>query len=373
MKNPNSSFNNILCETRLNPETTVIRNTDAYTAVNAVSIITGKPWEDAVKSLIEQAHIRGCLPDERICVTEMVKANGFKTYKKFDSFYHLIYTLNSQNSKNKYLAKTRKGFYCAVVPDDITSKYIIKGANLNNIVLNCSPEKVWLYEEGTDNRSGKIRKYKQVEIPAENFSLFGYNENPNNRATGDCVIRALSTVYKCSWHEALDLMAEKSNYVEPHINSFSVICKVLKELGFEKHNPRYVYDKQLTGKEFCSYLNNKYADGERIFALIGRNHCAAIVPIEQENSTSVYKISDSWDSTDRLVGNYWVCKKFVTKKKAEIVEEKHFVLNESILHPKFGNGTIVGIKGTDNKILTVDFGDNCVKQISEKWLLNAYS
>lgn len=373
MKNSNSSFNNILCETSLNPKDTVIHNTDAYTAVNAVSIITGKRWEDTVKSLIEQAHIRGCLPDEKICVTEMVKANGFKPDKKYDSFYHLIYTLNSQNSKNKYLVKVRKGFYCAVVPDDITSKYIIKGTNLNNIILNCSPEKVWIYEEGADNRTGKIRKYKQAEIPEEKFFLFGYNENPKNRSTGDCVIRALSTVYKCSWHEALDLMAEKSNYAEPRVNSIPIINKVLTALDFERHSPNYRYTKQLTGKQFCWYLNNKYSDGERVFAYIGRSHCVAVIPIEQADGTSVYKISDSWDSTDRLVGDYWVCKKFVTKKEVEIVEEKHFALNESVLHLKFGNGTIVEIKGTDNRILTVDFSDAGIKQISEKWLLKVCS
>ncbi len=215
MKNSILTFSDILCETKLNPKDTVIHNTDAYTAINAVSIITGKCWEDTTKSLFEQAHIRGCLPDEKICVTDMIRANGFQSDKKYDSLYKLVSTLNSNNSKDKYLAKTRGGVYFAVVPDNVSSQYIIKGVFLSNFTFNSMPEKVWIYQEGTDNRSRRIIKYKQVDIPKEKLFLFGYNENPNNRSTGDCAIRALSTVYKCSWHEALDLMAEKTNYAEP--------------------------------------------------------------------------------------------------------------------------------------------------------------
>lgn len=371
MNNSASYTSNILCETRLNPKGTDMYNTDAYTAVNAVSIITGNRWEDTVKSLIEQAHIRGCLPDEKICVTEMVKANGFKPVKLSDSFYNLLCEFNSKGSNLKYLAKTHSGLYCAIVPDEMTLKYVIKGAGVRNPnLLKYSPERVWIYEEGSDNRSGKLRRFKHYEIPAENTVLFGYNENPNGRSTGDCVIRALSTVYKCSWHDALDLMAEKTNYTEPRINTPRIINWVLKELNFERHSLNYRYVKQLTGRQFCEFLNNKYSAGERVFAYIGRSHCVAIVPIKQTDGTSVYKISDTWDSSDRLVGDYWVCRKFVTEKEMEITEEKHFKLNETVLHPQFGNGTIIEIKGTDNRILTIDFGDTCTKQISEKWLLN---
>lgn len=323
------------------------------------------------KSLIEQAHIRGCLPSETICVTEMVKANGFKPVKLLDSFYNLLRKFNSENSEAKYLAKIWGNVYCAIVPDEKLLTYVIKGAGVRNPnLLKYSPEKIWIYEEGSDNRSGKMRKFKRYEMPAGNTVLFGYNENPNGRSTGDCVIRALSTVYKCSWHDALDLIAEKTDYAEPCINTNRVINRVLKELNFERHSPNYRYTKQLTGRQFCEFLNNKYSDGERVFAYIGRSHCVAIVPIEQTDGTSVYKISDTWDSTDRLVGVYWVCKKFVTEKKIEITEEKHFNLNESVSHPQFGNGIIIEIKGTDNRILTVDFGDAGTKQISEKWLLN---
>ena len=370
MNNSASYISNILCETRLNPENTVMYNTDVHTAVNAVSIITGKCWEDVIKSLMEQAHIRGCLPSEKICVTEMVKANGFKPVKLSDSFYNLLGKFNSENSEAKYLVKIHSGLYCAVVPDEKSLKYLIKGAGVRNPnMLKYSPEKVWIYIDGTDNRSGNMRKFKQYEMPAENIVLFGYNENPSGRSTGDCVIGALSTVYKCSWHDALDLIAEKTGYAEPHINSACIINRVLKELNFEKHSPNYRYTKQLTRRQFCEFLNNKYSDGERIFAYIGKSHCVAIIPVEQVDDTNLYKISDTWDSTDRLVGYYWVCKKFSTEKKAEITEEKHFTLNEFVLHPQFGNGTIIEIKGIDNRILKVNFGNACIKHISEKWLL----
>lgn len=49
-----SYISDILCETRLNPKNTVMYNTDAHTAVNAVSIITGKCWEDIIKVLLSK-------------------------------------------------------------------------------------------------------------------------------------------------------------------------------------------------------------------------------------------------------------------------------------------------------------------------------
>ena len=366
-----SYLNSLLCETRLNPKNITMRYTESHTAVNAVSIITGKCWEDIVRSLVDQAHIRGCLPSEKICITEMVKANGFKPINLCGSFYNLLCAFNSNGSDVKYLARIRGGFYFAIVLDEALSKYVIKGAGVGNPnLLKYTPEKIWIYEKGTDNRNKRKRNFKQCEVPAENTVLLGYNKNPKGRSTGDCVIRALSTVYKCSWHEALDLMAEKTNYAEPRLNTEQVITRVLEELNFEKHSPNYIYTKQLSARQFCDFLNNKYSNGERVFAYIGRNHCAAIVPVEQKNGTSVYKISDSWDSSDGLVGNYWVCNDFVTKGENEATDEKHFALNEVVTHPQFGDGTIVEIKGKDNRILTVDFGDIGTKRLSEKWLLS---
>ncbi len=72
-------------ETNLNP-TGERRLTATHTAVNAVAIAINISWQEVVKSLIEQAHIRSNMPSYSICITDMIRACGFK---KFDSYLYV--------------------------------------------------------------------------------------------------------------------------------------------------------------------------------------------------------------------------------------------------------------------------------------------
>ena len=48
-------------ETNINP-TGEKKYSQIYTVINSISIVTDKPWQEHVKRLIEQAHIRTNMP-----------------------------------------------------------------------------------------------------------------------------------------------------------------------------------------------------------------------------------------------------------------------------------------------------------------------
>ena len=114
----------------------------------------------------------------------------------------------------------------------------------------------------------------------------------------------------------------------------------------------------------------EYHDGERIFAYVGRSHCAAILPIKQEDGSVKYKIQDTWDSTTRYIGEW-----FVYKDSAPDVPtvaqslNSAFECGETICHPRFGEGIIISATGSGNtRILEIEFKKAGIKKISEAWL-----
>ena len=166
----------------------------------------------------------------------------------------------------------------------------------------------------------------------------------------------------------MDHLAEASNYCEPIINCTPNINLTLSKLGFEHHKKIYRNNKMLTGKEFCELMSHTYFKGEKIFAYVGSSHCAAILPIKQDDGTYIYKIQDTWDSTTRKIADYWVYK---GEKKVHHpnLTFNNLKVNEKIVHPRFGEGTIVNtILSGNNKILEVDFNKYGIKKISEEWL-----
>ena len=355
-------------ETNLNP-TGERKLTATHTAVNAVAIATNTSWQEVVKNLIEQSHIRSNMPSYSICITDMIRAFGFK---KTDSYLYakdLVEKINCQKETRKYIIKLRYSGYFAMLPISSNS-YVIKSiTNSNTNISNRFIEEVWAFHPGTDNRTGLSRTSNKRSMPEDHKRFKAKNLNPQNKYIGDCVIRALSAAYNdCSWDEAMDHLAEASNYCEPIINSTPNINLTLSKLGFEHHKKIYRNNKMLTGKEFCELMSHTYFNGEKIFAYVGSSHCAAILPVKQDDGTYIYKIQDTWDSTTRKIADYWVYK---GEKKVHHpnLTFNNLKLNEKIVHPRFGEGTIVNtILSGNNKILEVDFNEYGIKKISEEWL-----
>ena len=322
-----------------------------------------------MKKLIEQAHIRSNMPSYSTCITDMLRACGFKKIESYLYFKNLLEKLNNLNIKRKYILKLRYSGYFALVPDE-SGIYMVKGITTGNFnILNRYIEELWEFHPGTDNRTGLFRTTSKRSMPEDSKKFHAKNLNPQDKYVGDCVIRALSASYNdCTWDEAMDHLARASNYCEPIINSTPNINLTLSKLGFEHHKKIIRNNKMLTGKEFCELMSHTYFKGERIFAYVGTNHCAAILPIKQDDGRFIYKIQDTWDSTSRKIGDYWIYKK---EKNIAYPSLKVNVLklNEKIVHPRFGEGTIVKICPSGNcKILEIDFYKYGIKKISEDWL-----
>lgn len=269
----------------------------------------------------------------------------------------------------KYIIKIRHEEYLAIVPDEDGS-YAAKGVKgFSPNVLSRLIEEIWMLYPGTDNRTGIYREVSERSMPKDQKSLHSKNINPKGRFIGDCSVRALGAVYPdCSWDEAMDYLAQASDYCTAFLNTFSNINLTLIKLGFERHNPIKMNNKRLTGKEFCELMAHTYFKGERIFAYVGSGHCAAILPVRQEDGTYTYSIQDTWDCTSRKIGEYW------TYIKEESVDTPALTFDalktgEKIEHPQFGEGTIVKINAFGNSnILEVEFSGYGIKKISEAWL-----
>lgn len=355
-------------ETNLNP-TGERKLTATHTAVNAVAIATNTSWQEVVKSLIEQAHIRSNMPSYSTCITDMIRAFGFK---KSDSYLYvkdLVEKINEQKETRKYIIKLRYSGYFAMVPND-TNSYVIKG--ITNSSTNISSrfiEEVWKFYSVTDNRTGLSRITNKRSMPEDHNGFKAKNLNPQDKYIGDCVIRALSAAYNdCSWDDAMDYLAQDSNYCEPIINSTPNINLTLSKLGFKHYHKICRNNKMLTGKEFCELMSHTYFKGEKIFAYVGSSHCAAILPVKLDNGTYIYKIQDTWNSTTRKIADYWVYKG-ENKVHHPNLTFNNLKLNEKIVHPRFGEGTIVNITLSGNsKIFEVAFYEYGIKKISEEWL-----
>ena len=141
---------------------------------------------------------------------------------------------------------------------------------------------------------------KRQEKYPETSTFHYHNANPKNRATGDCVFRAISVALNQSWEQTVMEMAEMSCKTGFAINDTKGIAKYLESKGWVKHpQPRKWDNTKFTGEEWCRELWQNYrgCGYQRMVANIGGHHTVAIIG---------FKVWDTWDSTDGCIGNYWV-------------------------------------------------------------------
>ena len=192
-----------------------------------------------------------------------------------------------------------------------------------------------------------------------------FQPNPCNNYIGDCVVRAVSGAMDISWPDAIDLLSSAN---ETTVNAREVYPKILEQKGFIHHKPIIRCSRHLDGKSFCNEMNKIYHNGERIFAHVGRSHVAAIIPVHCGDGDTTYKIIDSWDSSKRTIGDYWVksIKKSDKDFSAKKSTRKSFNIGTQLLHPSFGVGTVTSVA---QGILTVDFKANGLRRLVEAWTL----
>lgn len=139
------------------------------------------------------------------------------------------------------------------------------------------------------------RKYPDTDV------FHWHNQNPNNRFTSDCVIRAISTAADIPYENVVLMLASiqiKTGFDPSDKDGYG---KLLKELGWQMcKQPRKSDGKKYTGKEFCKALQAGRLDIEsnkRIIAHIGTHHLVAITD---------WQVWDTWDSSDGCIGTYWI-------------------------------------------------------------------
>jgi len=130
-----------------------------------------------------------------------------------------------------------------------------------------------------------------------------YNANPKGRLTGDCVYRAIATATGKDYKEVVMEMAKMHCDTGYEATSTKGIEVYLKSLGWTKHKqPKHYDGTKYTGEEFCREVAEDIYNGgdsrkAAIIANIGGHHIVAIMD---------GAVNDTWNSTHKCIGNYWV-------------------------------------------------------------------
>ena len=136
----------------------------------------------------------------------------------------------------------------------------------------------------------KTKKYKDTKY------VHFHNANPDNKRTGDCVIRALSVAMDKSWDDVLDDLNKIAHEVKSVPNNKDCYMKYLEDMGFEKC-------KQMRKDDNTKYRGYEFLDKIKKTDIIvchaGTHHLTTI-----KNK----KFWDSWDCSSECIGIYWIKK-----------------------------------------------------------------
>lgn len=120
-----------------------------------------------------------------------------------------------------------------------------------------------------------------------------YNNNPKNKRTDDCVIRAISLALNKTWADTFRSLAEFSIRQGLMINDTRNYKKYLNYLGLEAEKmPKHYDNTRYTIREFCDEI----AKADKTYILSVAKHLTVV-----KNK----KLYDTWDCSRKSVGNYW--------------------------------------------------------------------
>ena len=122
-----------------------------------------------------------------------------------------------------------------------------------------------------------------------------HNENPRGLLrSNDCVIRAIAKATGKDWDEVFEQLAIIGLELKDVVNSKPVYDKYLQQLGYPmQKQPRKSNNTKYTAAEFATEFNK----GRYVISLA--NHLSVVVD---------GKIYDTWNCSDKSVGNYWEVK-----------------------------------------------------------------
>lgn len=121
-----------------------------------------------------------------------------------------------------------------------------------------------------------------------------FNQNPKQKRTTDCVIRAISFALGKTWEEVYRDLAEQGIKNGLMLNDRNNWKLYLKVLGYNM-------------ERMPKTLNNKRYTVEQFADEIARKGCTYVVKIA--NHITVVKdkkLYDTWNCKNKCVGNYWI-------------------------------------------------------------------
>lgn len=135
---------------------------------------------------------------------------------------------------------------------------------------------------------------RQDKYPETKWFVFD-NPNPKKKLTEDCYVRALTIGLEKEYKDVLQLLFDSCIKTGYSIGSKKNIEKVLESLGYGRNSqPKHADGTKYTGKQFCE----TFRKGTYI-CNIGGHHITVIVD---------GKIHDTWDCSNKCIGNYWKIK-----------------------------------------------------------------
>lgn len=360
----------------------------AFTALNALMVANQWSWEETYRSLLDQAHSLSLMPDDPKCIKAMLRTQGFVQQPGVKGEVTIEDVCRGMNERchdgQIAIIETDKGWFSggmyAVVPESHgafiggacrVSRYQCVGENYpeQNRV-----REVWVrWADREDHspvrrRTGHGRTGRSRQAPESHAAFHHYQANPAGNSIGDCSVRAVASAFGITWDEAMERLAGSAGHTATAINTSANINKTLEKEGFLPCPAVKVNGKQLTGKEFCREMAARYHNGEKILAYVGKSHVAAVLPFE-EDGAAVYKIVDSWDSTDRKIGVYYV--KPVPQPPAPAREKgaslEKLAVGTRLIHPVFGEGTVDEDSGTG--WVDIVFARGGRRKLDAKWVL----
>lgn len=121
-----------------------------------------------------------------------------------------------------------------------------------------------------------------------------FNNNPKNKKTNDCAIRAISLASNTSWEDTFRAMSELALKEALMVNDIRLCKKYLKNIDYQiQKMPKNDDNKRYTVKEFITDI----AEENEIYILKLARHLTVIKD---------KKLYDIWDCRNKCVGNYWV-------------------------------------------------------------------
>lgn len=119
-----------------------------------------------------------------------------------------------------------------------------------------------------------------------------HNENPKGSVTAqDCVIRSIAKATQKTWEETYHGLSLVGISLKDVLNAKPVYKKYMEQQGYPmQKQPRKSDNAKYTVEEFAQ----KFSEGTYVISMA--NHLSVVID---------GKIYDTWNCSDKSVGNYW--------------------------------------------------------------------